>query len=67
VSYADTWEKTPRHREQAVQKAKGACARVFEEEEAGCDGWSRRSDREVARYVGSVGFCLLNCKMRCLN
>lgn len=50
MSYADTWEKTPRHREQAVQKAKGACARVFEEEEAGCDGWSRRSDREVARY-----------------
>ena len=33
----------------ASAKGKGTCARVFEEEEAGCDGWSRRSDGEVAR------------------
>lgn len=43
-------EDSSRHREQPVQKAKATCARVFEEEEAGCDGWSRRSDGEVARY-----------------
>ena len=43
-------EDSSRHRGQPVQKGKGTCARVFEEEEAGCDGWSRRSDGEVARY-----------------
>lgn len=44
-------EDSSRHREQQpVQNAKATCARLFEEEEAGCDGWSRRSDGEVARY-----------------
>lgn len=42
-------EDSSRHREQPAQKAKVTCARVFEEERAGCDGWSRRSDGEVAR------------------